>query len=122
MISYCADDLNIIAEEVHSENRKWWVDLETGRPIDRNIGECLCLVHSEISEAMEGHRKGLMDDKLPRRTMFEVELADALIRILDLAHATGCDIGGAFVEKMAYNALRKDHTREARMAPGGKKY
>lgn len=45
----------------------------------------LCLTHSELSEALEGHRKGLMDDKLTHQPMLEVELADAVIRIADLA-------------------------------------
>lgn len=84
--------------------------------------EKLCLIHSEISEAMEGHRKGLMDDKLPHRPMIEVELADAVIRIADLAGALGLDLGGAIAEKMAFNANRPDHKPEARAAAGGKAY
>ena len=51
---------------------------------DRNVGELLCLIHSEISEAMEGARKDLMDTHLTHRSMMEVELADAIIRILRL--------------------------------------
>ena len=82
----------------------------------------LCLIHSEISEAMEGDRKNLMDDKLPHRKMIEVELADALIRILDLAGAMKMDIGGAVAEKMAYNAKREDHKLEVRNLQGGKAY
>jgi hypothetical protein len=102
----------------------WWKDLKTGDDLrgKRNVGELLCLVHSEISEAMEGHRKNLMDDKLPHRKMFEVELADALIRIFDLAGGYGLDLGGALVEKMAYNAQRADHKPENRAAEGGKAY
>jgi hypothetical protein len=114
--------LNQLASEVHDANEKWWLDLTTGAPIQRNMGELLCLVHSEISEAMEGHRKRLDDDHLPHRPMVEVELADAMIRILDIAAGFKLDIGGAFVEKMAYNAKREDHTREARLAVNGKKY
>lgn len=114
--------INGLASEVHKANEKWWIHLETGEPLNRNMGEMLCLVHSELSEAMEGHRKGLMDDKLPHRPMIEVELADALIRIFDIAAGTGLDLGGAYVEKMAYNAVRADHKREARLASGGKKY
>jgi NTP pyrophosphatase (non-canonical NTP hydrolase) len=71
---------------------------------------------------MEGHRKGLMDDKLPHRPMIEVELADAMIRIADLAGALGLDLGGAIAEKMAYNATRADHRPESRAKAGGKSY
>lgn len=86
------------------------------------VTQKLCLTHSEVSEAMEGHRKGLMDDKLPHRTMLEVELADAVIRIADLAGALDIDLGGAIAEKLAFNAIRPDHKPEAREAAGGKAY
>ena len=86
------------------------------------VAQKLCLIHSEVSEAMEGHRKGLKDDKLKHRPMIEVELADALIRICDLAGALGLDLGGAIEEKLAYNATRADHKQEARNASGGKSY
>ena len=81
----------------------WWTHRETGldlvkvvtmpeTPLERLlagalVGQKLCLSHSEISEAMEGHRKGLPDDKLPHRPMIEVEIADAVIRLADLAGA-----------------------------------
>ena len=102
----------------------WWKDPKTGESMKgkRNVGEMICLVHSEISEAMEGHRKNLMDDKLPHRSMLEVELADSVIRIADLAGALNLDLGGAIAEKMAYNATRADHKPEARAAAGGKAY
>lgn len=102
----------------------WWHDLRTGEDMrgKRNVPELLCLIHSEISEAMEGHRKGLMDDKLPHRPMLEVELADAVIRIFDLAGGFGLDIGGAIAEKLAYNAKRADHKPDNRLAAGGKAY
>jgi NTP pyrophosphatase (non-canonical NTP hydrolase) len=86
------------------------------------VSQKLMLSVSELAEAMEGHRKGLMDDKLPHRPMLEVELADAVIRIADLAGALGLDLGGAIAEKMAYNAVRPDHKAEARAAAGGKAY
>lgn len=121
-----AEVINYLAEDIHAGNRErgWWSDPATGEDIThtRNVGELLCLVHSEISEAMEGHRKGLMDDHLPHRRMFEVELADAVIRILDIAGAYGLDLGGAIVEKYAYNAKRADHKLENRLKDGGKKY
>jgi hypothetical protein len=82
----------------------------------------LMLIVSEISEAMEGHRKNRLDDHLPWREQLEVELADALIRIFDLGGALQMDLGGAVAEKLAYNAQRADHTREARAADNGKRY
>ncbi len=117
-----ADLINDLCVQVHQANHKWWVDINTGVVLNRNVGEMLCLVHSEISEAMEGHRKNLQDDKLPHRKMIEVELADAIIRIFDIAAGLGLDLGGAYVEKMAYNAVRADHTLEARKGVNGKKY
>jgi hypothetical protein len=45
------------------------------------------LAVTEIAEATEGERKDIMDDHLPHRKMGEVELADALIRILDTGGA-----------------------------------
>ena len=99
----------------------WYNNLD-GSPKQRNVGEQLMLIVSEISEAMEGHRKDLMDDKLPHRKMIEVELADAIIRIFDLAGSLNLDLGGAYIEKRKYNDSRADHKPEARGAPGGKSY
>lgn len=100
----------------------WWSDIETGEPLDRNDGELIALMHSELSEALEGIRKGTMDDHLPHRSAVEVELADAMIRILDYAGSRGLDLAGAMIEKLAYNARRADHKPENRAADGGKKF
>ena len=102
----------------------WWSDPKTGREV--GVGNLvptkLLLIHSEISEACEAWRKGALDDKLPHRQGIEVELADALIRICDLAGALGLDLGGAVEEKLLYNQTRLDHQREHRAAEGGKKF
>jgi NTP pyrophosphatase (non-canonical NTP hydrolase) len=114
--------LNQYAIDCHYANAQWWHDITTGERIERNKGELICLMHSELSEAMEGERKGLMDDKLPHRKMAEVELVDTLIRIFDYAGAYGYDLEGAYQEKMAFNANRADHTHAARQLAGGKKW
>lgn len=114
--------LSHIASRVHTANHKWWYHAETGEPLKRNKAEMLCLIHSEISECLEGERKDLMDDKLPHRKMAEVELADALIRILDYAAGFGYDIQGAFEEKLAFNAAREDHKHEAVTISEGRQF
>jgi NTP pyrophosphatase (non-canonical NTP hydrolase) len=118
---------DILQYECHqaAKSAGWWIDPKTGASITDNpycFSSKLCLVHSEISEAMEGDRKDLMDDKLPHRKMREVELADAVIRIFDLAGAYGMDLGEAIAEKMAYNQSREDHKIANRAQSGGKSY
>lgn len=108
-----------------AEKSGWWTDLETGERIPRervNLGEKLCLIHSEISEAMEGARKGLQDTHLPHLSMLEVELADVVIRIFDLAGFLGLDVSSAMFQKLAYNQSRPDHKIESRKAEGGKTF
>ena len=100
----------------------WWSSVKSKDDLDAITPTKLCLIHSEISEAMEGHRKNLNDDKLTHRLALEVELADAVIRILDLAGAHELDIMGAVQEKMTFNATREDHKLENRAAKHGKKY
>jgi NTP pyrophosphatase (non-canonical NTP hydrolase) len=102
----------------------WWHDLKTGADMrgQRNVGEAIALMHSELSEALEAHRKDKMDDHLPHRKGLEVELADALIRVFDFAGGYNLDLGGAVAEKLAYNKQRADHQREARIANNGKAF
>lgn len=116
-----AETLNTAAALIHKFNEKWWRDLETNEPIKRNVGEMLMLVVTEIAEGMEGHRKNRMDDHLPQHPMLTVEIADAVIRELDICGGLHLNLGQAFFDKTIYNLTRKDHTREARRAEGGKK-
>ena len=124
-----------LQKDIHDSNAVagWWTDLETGTNLTNEarkgtrlgnaiVAEKLCLIHSEVSEAMEGARKNLPDDKLPHRPMIEVELADAVIRILDLCGALELDIDGAINEKRTYNSKREDHKIENRLKANGKAY
>lgn len=122
-IAYQAS-LNEFARVCHNQavEAGWWIDPKTGLIKERNVGEMLMLCVSELAGAMEGHRKGLMDDKLPHRPMFEVELADLLIRVFDIAASHAFDLHGAFLEKLHYNKHREDHKLENRMKEGGKAY
>ena len=82
----------------------------------------LCLIHSEVSEMMEGLRKGLPDDHLPHRDMEEVEAADVLIRLFDYAGRRNMDLAGATYEKGQYNTVRPDHKIQTRDGEEGKKF
>ncbi len=131
---------NVLQAVCHKASRDagWWFHSNTGLDLIRVIrhpldalerllagalkAQKLALIHTEVSEAVEGDRKDLMDDKLPHRKMAEVECADAVIRICDYCGAMGYDLGGAIAEKLAFNAIRPDHKAEAREAAGGKAY
>ena len=93
-------------------------------PITENyiIVTMIALIHSEISEALEAQRKNLMDDHLPNRKGIAAELADAVIRICDLAGQQNIPLGEVLVEKFMYNKNRADHKRENRQKEGGKKF
>jgi len=122
LASYYSERIDLLTDLCHglSKEAGWWEGFDPKDPLV--ITNKLCLIHSEVSEAMEGYRKDLMDDHLPSRKMAEVELADAMIRILDLAGASGFDLGGAMVEKLVYNIKRKDHQSESREQEDGKKF
>jgi hypothetical protein len=124
---YIRNGLRAATAHYHNESfkRGWW-DVELSGDNDQvKLYVCatkIALIHSEISEAMEGLRKSKMDEHLPSRSSVEVELADALIRIFDLAGRLGLDLGTAVVEKGRYNAIRADHNKENRGRADGKKF
>lgn len=92
---------NQVAAEAHRNavNKGFWEE-------PPNKAEKLALIHSEISECLEGVRKNAMDDKLPHRKMEAVELADAIIRIMDYDVGFGLNVAEALREKMTYNKTR----------------
>lgn len=123
----CINKLRDLAHNAAREKGFW--------DADRNIGELLMLVVSELGEAIEAHRKGrhadlqryflntpsvetsdglhpMSDDsvayhfKLCVKDTFEDEIADAVIRLLDLCGGLGIDLDTHIAEKIRFNATR----------------
>lgn len=75
--------------------------------VERNAGESIALIHSELSELLEGLRKGNPpSDKIPEFSQAEEEAADVVIRLFDLAGGSKWRLAEAIVAKMAYNVNR----------------
>ncbi|HEY6021032.1 MAG TPA: hypothetical protein VIY48_14340 [Candidatus Paceibacterota bacterium] len=98
-------DLNELSEQIHDTAIKhgWWKE-------NRNFGEVLALIHSEVSEVLEDWRNGMefhaisMDEGKP--TGIPIEMADILIRVLDACAGLEINIQRAVEIKMAYNQGR----------------
>lgn len=113
--------INELAKKIHQNN------IEKGfYEKDKNIGEMLCLIHSEVSEALEADRKdkhanipcfeAFSDFERPKhdafsfestiKDTFEDELADIMIRVMDLAAFKGIDLEKHITLKMQHNSMR----------------
>jgi NTP pyrophosphatase (non-canonical NTP hydrolase) len=95
-----------LQEEVHenARNHGWWDEA-------RSPAELLCLVHSEVSEALEEVRDNQPVGKFRLSVTgkpegFGVELADAIIRICDFAEFYGINLTAMLRVKMQYNLTR----------------
>lgn len=93
--------LQELIDDVHSNarNKGFWEG-------ERNTGEAIALMHTELSEALEAARAGYpVDNKVPFDN-FTVELADCVIRIFDMAGGMGLSLVDALLAKHEYNQTR----------------
>ena len=96
-----------VKEAYENAKQKGWHE----RP--RSIGDLICLMHSELSEALEEHRNGRYptevyynESKPEKPEGIGVELADCVIRIFDFCGKYGIDLEEVIKIKMQYNSTR----------------
>ena len=95
--------LDEIAKRVYQNEKNKGFDVK-----NRNDGEALALIHSEVSEMLEALRKDpkAKDEKCPEFTNLEVEAADVFIRLLGFCERKGLKLGLAVLAKHRYNVTR----------------
>lgn len=103
----------------HYQSKKygWWPD----EPMLETYATKIALIHSEVSEMLEGLRKGKRDDHLLDSMAEHVEAADVFIRLMDYCGARNIDIERLVKRKLEFNRIRDDHKLENRASEGGKK-
>lgn len=97
-------EIKSLAQKVHAQVVRcgFWEEKEK-----RNKGELIALLHSELNECLEAIRKNNPpDDKIPEFSGVEAELADVILRVLDMSEAFGYRIGEAMLAKVKYNETR----------------
>lgn len=85
----------------------------SGQVLVWNFGEKIALMHSELSEALEKHRKTIgkgqpdqPDEHCPQFGGIDIEFADVVTRLMSLCQKMGIDLAGAILAKMKFNEMR----------------